>query len=160
MSPTRREVLAQLAALTALSALPRSPWSAAPSNPLDGTIADCQEGLRRGAWSAVELATHALERCRTDGARWRAIDALSATVLDEARQADARRRAGRSRGALDGIPVFAKAIYDMNGLPTTGSNAEWARLFPDPVRRDSIEVARIRAAGGILLGKTAADDFA
>ena len=160
MSPTRREVLAQLAALTALSALPRSPWSAAPANPLDGTIADCQEGLRRGAWSAVELATHALERCRTDGARWRAIDALSATVLDEARQADARRRAGRSRGALDGIPVFAKAIYDMNGLPTTGSNAEWARLFPDLVRRDSIEVARIRAAGGILLGKTAADDFA
>ena len=64
------------------------------------------------------------------------------------------------RGPLDGVPVFAKAIYDMNGLPTTASNAEWARLFPEPVRRDAIEVARLRAAGAIVLGKTAADDFA
>ena len=64
------------------------------------------------------------------------------------------------RGPLDGVPVFAKAIYDMNGLPTTASNAEWARLFPEPVRRDAIEVSRLRAAGAIVLGKTAADDFA
>ena len=92
--------------------------------------------------------------------RWRAIDALSDTALAEARAADARLRAGRVRGPLDGVPVFAKAIYDMKGLPTTGSNAEWARLFPDPVRRDALEVARLRAAGAIVLGKTAADDFA
>ena len=91
---------------------------------------------------------------------WRAIDALSDTALAEARAADARLRAGRVRGPLDGVPVFAKAIYDMKGLPTTGSNAEWARLFPDPVRRDALEVARLRAAGAIVLGKTAADDFA
>ena len=67
--------------------------------------------------------------------------------------------AGRA-GPLDGVPVFAKAIYDMSGLPTTGSSAEWARLFPEPVRRDALEVARLRAAGAIVLGKTAADDFA
>jgi Asp-tRNA(Asn)/Glu-tRNA(Gln) amidotransferase A subunit family amidase len=90
----------------------------------------------------------------------RAIDALSATALDDARAADARRRAGRALGPLDGVPVFAKAIYDMSGLPTTGSSAEWARLFPEPVRRDAMEVARLRAAGAIVLGKTAADDFA
>ncbi len=64
------------------------------------------------------------------------------------------------RGPLDGVPVFAKAIYDMNGLPTTASNAEWARIFPEPVRRDAIEVTRLRGAGAIVLGKTAADDFA
>src|SRR6185437_15110403 len=63
-------------------------------------------------------------------------------------------------GPLDGLPVFAKAIYDVAGLPTTGSNAEWARLFPDPVPRDALEVSRMRAAGAIVLGKTAADDFA
>src|SRR5205814_7472611 len=48
----------------------------------------------------------------------------------------------------------------MNGLPTTGSNAEWARLFPERVKRDSLEVSRLRAAGAVVLGKTAADDFA
>jgi Asp-tRNA(Asn)/Glu-tRNA(Gln) amidotransferase A subunit family amidase len=64
------------------------------------------------------------------------------------------------RGPLDGVPVFAKAIYDMDGFPTTASSAEWARLFPEPVRRDALEIARLRAAGAIVLGKTAADDFA
>src|ERR1700716_1200558 len=48
----------------------------------------------------------------------------------------------------------------MDGFPTTGSSAEWAKLFPQKLRRDAIEVARMRAAGAIVLGKTAADDFA
>jgi Asp-tRNA(Asn)/Glu-tRNA(Gln) amidotransferase A subunit family amidase len=159
MSPTRREVVAQLAALVALP-LPRVNWTFAPSEPLDGTIADYQAGRRRGEWTAAEVTARALDRCRSDGKSWRAIDALSDTALSEARAADARRRAGRTRGPLDGVPVFAKAIYDMNGLPTTGSSEEWARLFPEPVRRDALEVARLRAAGAIVLGKTAADDFA
>lgn len=160
MPPTRREVLAQLAALAATAALPRHAWAERGPDPLDGTIAAYQDGRRRGKWSAHEVAGHALERCRTDGARWHAIDAISLTVLADARAADVRRRAGKLRGPLDGVPVFAKAIYDMNGLPTTGSSAEWARLFPERVGRDALEVARLRAAGAIVLGKTAADDFA
>lgn len=163
MSPTRREVLAQLAALAALP-LPKldlfAGVDAVAADPLAGTIAEFQAGRRRGLWTSAEVTSRALERCRTDGAAWHAIDALSATALADAHAADARLRAGKLRGPLDGVPVFAKAIYDMNGLPTTGSSAEWARLFPEPVRRDSIEVARLRAAGAIVLGKTAADDFA
>ena len=159
MSPTRREAIAQLAALVALP-LPRWAAFALAADPLDGTIANYQAGRRRGAWSAGEVTAHALERCRTDGVKWRAIDALAETARADARAADARRRAGRMRGPLDGVPVFAKAIYDMSGLPTTGSSAEWARLFPELVRRDAIEVARLRSAGAVVLGKTAADDFA
>jgi Asp-tRNA(Asn)/Glu-tRNA(Gln) amidotransferase A subunit family amidase len=157
MSPTRREVLAQLAALVVL---PLPARILTDQDPLDGTIADYQAGRRRGAWTASRVTAQALDRCRAEGLGWRAIDALSDTALVEARAADARLRAGRVRGPLDGVPVFAKAIYDMKGLPTTGSNAEWARLFPDPVQRDALEVARLRAAGAIVLGKTAADDFA
>jgi aspartyl-tRNA(Asn)/glutamyl-tRNA(Gln) amidotransferase subunit A len=78
----------------------------------------------------------------------------------DARAADARQRAGRSRGPLDGVPVFAKSIYDMVGLPTTASSADWARRFPERVQRDALEIARLRGAGAIVLGKTAADDFA
>ncbi|HEX7019991.1 MAG TPA: amidase [Gemmatimonadaceae bacterium] len=158
MSPTRREALAQLAAL---AALPLTRWNfEAGSDPLDGTIAAYQTGRRRGEWSALEVTTRALDRCRSDGITWRAIDALAGTALNDARASDARLRAGRGRGPLDGVPVFPKAIYDVNGLPTTGSNAEWARLFPEPVHRDAIEVARLRAGGAVILGKTAADDFA
>jgi len=157
MSPTRREALGQLAAL---AALPLARWPRVASDPLDGTVAEYQAGRLRGDWTAVEVTTRALDRCRTLGARLRAIDALADTALAEARASDARCRSRKMVGPLDGVPVFGKAIYDVNGLPTTGSNAEWARLFPDAVRRDSNEIARLRAAGAVVLGKTAADDFA
>jgi Asp-tRNA(Asn)/Glu-tRNA(Gln) amidotransferase A subunit family amidase len=157
MAPTRREALVQLAAL---AALPLTRWTYTATNPLEGTIAEYQAGRQRGMWNAAEVTTLAIERCRADGMRWHAIDALSSSAIAEARAADERRRAGRMRGPLDGVPVFAKAIYDVVGLPTTASNADWARLFPEPVRRDALEVARLRSAGAIVLGKTAADDFA
>jgi aspartyl-tRNA(Asn)/glutamyl-tRNA(Gln) amidotransferase subunit A len=157
MSPTRRQALAQLAGL---AALPLTRWTLAADDPLDGTIGEYQAGRRRGTWTAAETTARALDRCRAEGTRWRAIDALADTALDDARAADARLRAGRMRGPLDGVPVFAKAIYDFAGLPTTGSSAEWARLFSERVRRDALEVARLRAAGAIVLGKTSADDFA
>ena len=157
MAPTRRQALAQLAAL---AALPLPELTRTVDDPLDGTIAAYQDGRRRGRWTAVEVTRRALERCRAEGERWRAIDALAVGASEEARAADARRRAGRMRGPLDGVPVFAKSIYDIAGLPTTASSADWARLFPDAVQRDALEIARLRAAGAIVLGKTAADDFA
>ena len=160
MSPNRREALVQLAALGALPFTPFSRWTFVGGDPLDGSIANYQAGRRRGNWTAAEVTARALDRCRAEGMRWRAIDVLADTALREAYAADERLRSHHMRGPLDGVPVFAKAIYDMNGLPTTASSAEWARLFPEAVHRDALEVARLRAAGAIILGKTAADDFA
>lgn len=155
---TRREALARLAAL---AALPLADWSfGSADDPLGMTVAEYQAGRRRGDWTALDVTRRALERSRTAGERWRAIDGLSRTALDDARASDERLGAERLRGPLDGVPVFAKSIYDVDGMPTTASNADWARLFPDPVRRDAREVARLRNAGAVVLGKTAADDFA
>jgi aspartyl-tRNA(Asn)/glutamyl-tRNA(Gln) amidotransferase subunit A len=157
MSISRREALLELAALFAI---PLIRWPERLADPLAGTIAEYQAGRARGDWTALEITKQALDRCHAWNATLHAIDELSSTALDDARASDARARRRALRGPLDGAPVFAKAIYDMSGLPTTASNAEWARLFPQPVRHDSIEVARMRAAGGIVLGKTVADDFA
>ncbi len=157
MSPTRREALVELSALLAI---PLIRWPARLADPLAGTIAEYQAGRARGDWSAAEVTKQALDRCNALNGWLRAIDELSPTAMDDARASDERARRGALRGPLDGVPVFAKAIYDMNGLPTTASNAEWARLFPAAVARDSIEVARMRTAGAVVLGKTAADDFA
>jgi aspartyl-tRNA(Asn)/glutamyl-tRNA(Gln) amidotransferase subunit A len=154
---TRREALAHLSALLAL---PLVRWPKLADDPLRGTIAAYQAGRARGEYTALEVITTALERCRAWNPSLRAIDQLTTTALDEARASDARARRGRLRGPLDGVPLFAKSIYDMRGLPTTASSAEWARLFPAPVSRDALEVQRLRAAGAVLLGKTVADDFA
>jgi Asp-tRNA(Asn)/Glu-tRNA(Gln) amidotransferase A subunit family amidase len=157
MTISRREALLEL---SALFAVPLIRWPERLSDPLGGTIIEYQAGRARHDWTAVQVIEKALDRANAWNGTLHAIDELSKTAMDDARASDARARRGNLRGPLDGVPLFAKAIYDMRGLPTTGSSAEWARLFPDAVRSDAIEVARMRAAGGIVLGKTAADDFA
>ena len=154
---SRREALRELGALFAI---PFIRWPDRLADPLAGTIAEYQAGRVRGDWTAAEVTREALDRINAWNGTLHAVDLLSATAMDEARASDARLRRGQLRGPLDGAPLFAKAIYDMNGLPTTASSAEWARLFPAPLRRDAIEVARMRAAGAVVLGKTVADDFA
>ena len=163
MTISRREALAQLSAFVAVSAWkgPLFRFRFGASDPLDDTIAAFQAGRQAGSWTSEEITRLALDRCRTEGARWKAIDVLTADrAIADARTSDRRRLSGQLRGPLDGVPVFAKAIYDLDGTPTTGSSSEWARLFPELVRRDSVEVTRLRAAGAVVLGKTAADDFA
>lgn len=157
MPISRREALRELGALFAL---PFIRWPERLADPLAGTIAEYQAGRARGDWSAVHVTKEAIDRCNAWKSNLHNIDELSTSALDEARASDARLHRHALRGPLDGVPVFAKAIYDMDGLPTTASNAEWARLFPAPVHRDSVEVARMRSAGAIVLGKTVADDFA
>ncbi len=157
MSLTRREALAQLSALLAI---PMLRWPERLVDPLTGTIVDYQAGRIRRDWTAAEVTKRALDRASSLNGHLRLIDQLSTTALDDARASDVRAKRGALRGPLDGVPVFAKSIYDMTGTPTTASSAEWARLFPDAVRRDGIEVQRTRAAGAVILGKTAADDFA
>ena len=158
---SRREAVARLAAL---AALPAVQWNGLPQqagDPLDGTILAFQGGRQKGQWTSEEITRRALERCQTQGKRWRAIDGLTPErALEAARASDARLRAGKLINPLDGVPVFAKSIYDLDDTPTTASSAEWAKLFPERVRRDSLEVKRLRAAGAVILGKTAADDFA
>jgi Asp-tRNA(Asn)/Glu-tRNA(Gln) amidotransferase A subunit family amidase len=163
MAPTRRDVLAQLGALLALPGLRSVTAYATPDrdDPLAGTIAAYQSGRARGAFTAETVVQQALERADTHGRALHAIDQLdAATALDAARASDARRRRGTMRGLLDGVPVFAKSIHDVRGMPTSASSAEWAARFPHAATRDAIEVARLRVAGAVVLGKAAADDFA
>lgn len=157
MCPSRREALAQLSALIAI---PMVGWPNRVDDPLAGTIVQYQAGRLRGDFSSVDVTTEALNRCRDWNGTLHAIDQLADTALHEARASDARANRGALIGALDGVPLFAKSIYDVKGLSTTASSAEWARLFPLPVTRDALEVQRLRSAGAVLLGKTAADDFA
>ena len=157
MSLTRREALVRLSALLAV---PLVRWPERLADPLTGTILDYQAGRLRRDWTAAEVTVRALDRCSALNGTLHLVDQLSATALNDARASDARAQRGALRGPLDGVPVFAKSIYDMAGLPTTASSAEWARLFPESVRRDAIEVERMRAAGAVVLGKTVADDFA
>ena len=121
-------------------------------------VHDAADSIRHGECSAVALVEACLARVRALEPRlqtWAHVDADG--VLAVARERDAEARAGRLRGPLHGVPLGIKDIFDVAGMPTTAGARAFAHTRP---ARDSGAVARLRAAGAILLGKTHTTQFA
>jgi aspartyl-tRNA(Asn)/glutamyl-tRNA(Gln) amidotransferase subunit A len=74
----------------------------------------------------------------------------------EAAEVEAVERTGGASGPLAGMPVCVKDIVDVSGMPTTAGGAEWVR-HPE---EDAPVVARLRAAGAVLIGKGNTNEFA
>jgi amidase len=72
-------------------------------------------------------------------------------ALDAARACDADLARGEVRGPLHGVPITVKESFDLAGSPTTWGIPDWAKNIVDT---DSDAVARYRAAGGVVYGKT------
>ena len=121
------------------------------------TVADVQDGYARGAFSCEALTQAFLDRMARHNPRLNAIIFVNPRALVDARAIDARRRSGETLGPLAGVPVVVKDTMDMVGFPSTGgwsllcSKTGGVDLMPGT---DSPVVARLRAAGAIILGKT------
>jgi aspartyl-tRNA(Asn)/glutamyl-tRNA(Gln) amidotransferase subunit A len=108
--------------------------------------------------SPVELVRALLNRISTHDQQLNAFISVDGQVaLDAAHAAEREMLSGRLRGPLHGVPIAIKDIIDIAGLPTTCHS----RIMLDHVaREDATVVCRLRAAGAILLGKTALHEFA
>jgi len=121
-------------------------------------VREMAEAVRARTASPVELVEACLTRIRKlDGElrAWAHIDAEGALAIAREREAEAR--ASRLRGPLHGVPVGVKDIFDVAGMPTTGGAKAFAHTRPTA---DATAVARLRAAGAIVLGKTVTTEFA
>lgn len=97
----------------------------------------------------------AITRIQTLNPRLNAVIALDPTALDQARALD---RSRRVRGALYGVPILVKDNVDMAGpLPTTAGSLA---LKDNVTGRDAPFLARLRAGGAVLLGKTNLSEWA
>lgn len=108
--------------------------------------------------TAAAVTEHALERIEVLNPQLNAFVALDAD--DARRQAaavDERLDAGEDAGPLAGIPIGVKDLADAAGFVTT-RGAMHLRDTP-PVAADSTEVARMRGAGAVILGKTNTPEF-
>jgi Asp-tRNA(Asn)/Glu-tRNA(Gln) amidotransferase A subunit family amidase len=121
------------------------------------TVQTLMAALAAGETTAEAVARRSLARIAAEDGRLNAIITPNPEVLEDARRIDCARAAGEALGPLAGVPVLVKDTMDMAGLPTTGG---WSRLSAraggtDLIpARDSAVVARMRAAGALLLGKT------
>jgi aspartyl-tRNA(Asn)/glutamyl-tRNA(Gln) amidotransferase subunit A len=116
------------------------------------------ESVRRGERSATEVLEEALEAIDAGNVRLGAFVHLDEGLARKAAEAvDARLAAGEDPGPFAGVPIGVKDLEDCAGMPTTHGSL----LFADrgPVDADSVHVARLRAAGAVPVGKTAAPEF-
>ena len=113
--------------------------------------------VRAGEVSAVELVDAHLERIAEVNPALNAVVALCAErAREEARAADASVARGDELGALHGVPFTLKDSHDTAGVVSTGGTLGRKGYVPEA---DSTVAARLRAAGAILLGKTACPEL-
>ena len=122
------------------------------------TIGQASGLIRRRELSPVELTRAFLDRIdAVDGRLHAYITVLADEALEEARAAEAEILKGEYRGALHGIPLAHKDLYDTAGVRTTsGSRVDENRVPAD----DSTVIARYRKAGSVLLGKLSMHEYA
>ena len=122
------------------------------------SVADLDRAYNERSVSPVEVLQACLERCAEVNPQLNALVLLDeAGARAAAQAAEARMRAGKRLGPLDGIPYSVK-----DNLFVAGLRATWgSKLFADFVAPvDDLPVARMRAAGAVMIGKTNTPELA
>jgi amidase len=123
-------------------------------NVYEASIEALGHALADGSVTSRQLVAEYLARIEAfdqAGPAINAFIALNPHALDAAASLDRERASGRVRGPLHGIPIVIKDNYDTSDLPTTGGSIALATLQPP---FDAFQVAKLRQAGAIILGKT------
>ncbi len=118
----------------------------------DLTLGEIAGLIESRATSPVEVTQACLTRADLTEPQLNAFSRLlPEEALAAARLAESEIMAGRHLGPLHGVPVAVKAMFDLAGHPTTGSCAAYA---DNCATRDSAAVARLKAAGAVIVGLT------
>ena len=168
----RREFVGTTAAASLLAALTDSAAPAARAgaqesaaagsfDPEERSCAELAAALHSGAVTATSLTSAYLSRIEKldrAGPALKCVIATNPLALATAQELDAEHKAGRTRGPLHGLPILLKDnIETLDPLPTTAGSLALAQAFHEA---DAPLVARLRAAGAIILGKTNLSEWA
>ncbi len=129
-----------------------------PTDPTGLTLTEAAAQIRAGTLTATQLTEACLARIAVYGPKLNAfITVMRADALAQARRLDAELKAGQWRGPLHGIPLALKDNIDTAGTRTTAGSAVFDNRIPT---EDATVVARLGAAGAVILGKTNLYEFA
>jgi amidase len=122
------------------------------------TIPDIQRAFRRDRLSSSRLTRFYINRIWRVDPLLRSVVTVNPDALAQATQADRRRRSGRSRGLVDGIPILLKDNIDTaDDQPTTAGSLALLQSMP---QQDAEVVARLRRRGAVILGKANLSEWA
>ena len=113
-----------------------------------------QERMTAGTLSAETLTRAYLARIaltNAEGPATQAVRSVNGDAIGDAKALDRERARKGPRGPLHGIPVLVDDSIGVKGMPTTGGSIALQESKPDD---DSAIVARLTAAGAVILGKT------
>jgi aspartyl-tRNA(Asn)/glutamyl-tRNA(Gln) amidotransferase subunit A len=114
------------------------------------------DGVRRGEVSAVELLDLSLERIESYNTDLNAVIYIDeAGARARAQEIDAEVAAGRDPGLFAGVPMGVKELASAKGFPDTHASVVYADHIAE---EDGTEVARLRAAGAVIVGLTTAPE--
>jgi len=127
-------------------------------DPTEKSIATLEADLASGRTTSVALTKAYIHRIETLNPKLHAVIMINPDALDAARAADAARASGKPIGPLTGLPILIKDnIETADPMPTTAGSLALKDNFSG---RDAPVVARLRAAGAIILGKTNLSEWA
>lgn len=119
---------------------------------LDLSATETARAIAGGEISAVDAVSARISRIEAVNPKLNAaVVKLYDQALSEARALDATRKAGEALGPLAGVPVSIKECLDVAGTPSTFGLPSRAQM---KAARDERHVARLRAAGAIVVAKT------
>ena len=124
---------------------------------VDESLTRIAELIRSGAVSPVEVAEAHLDQIGKLNPHLNAIVTLAPDLLEKAKEAESALQRGGHVGPLHGVPVTIKDTIETAGLLSTSGSKLRADYIP---AKDAPAVARLKAAGAIILGKTNASEMA
>ncbi|WP_432532939.1 amidase [Kineococcus arenarius] len=126
---------------------------------VDKTIAELQTDMETGRTTSVEITQAYLDRIAAYDEGQFAFNAFTTVADDALWQAAAAglRRANGERGALLGVPIAVKDLYDTRDMPTTNGSSTFEGFQP---AEDAYQVAQLREAGAVIIGKASMEEYA
>lgn len=138
---------------------PKKPHTSVKYDVVEKTIGQLRADMEAGVTTSQEITRAYLERIEVyDKGQFgfNAYEIVAADAMEQANAADVARKKGQT-GPLLGIPIAIKNLYDTYDMATTNGSFTFEGFRP---ARDAFQVARLREAGAVIIGKAALEEYA